>query len=62
MTEPVLYTVEEVATALRVSRMTVYRLLDAGEITYIRVGRTFRIPQVAVMEYVAVNTRKATLR
>lgn len=36
-------TVAEVAGILRVSRMTVYRRIDAGEIEAIRVGRTVRV-------------------
>jgi excisionase family DNA binding protein len=44
-------TVAEVATALRVSKMTVYRLVHAGELEAIRVGRSFRIPSYAVTAY-----------
>lgn len=46
-------TVDEVATALRLSKMTVYRLLHAGTIPSIRVGRAFRIPARAFAEYLA---------
>lgn len=38
-------TVEEVASLMRVSKMTVYRLLKTGELTSVRVGRSFRIPE-----------------
>lgn len=38
-----LLTVREVADAMRVSHMTVYRLIKAGELPAIRVGRNFRI-------------------
>jgi excisionase family DNA binding protein len=44
-------TAAEVATALRVSKMTVYRLVHAGELEAIRVGRSFRIPSYAVTAY-----------
>lgn len=43
--------VAEIATTLRVSKMTVYRLLDSGELPAIRVGRSFRITRKAVAEY-----------
>lgn len=43
MTAPVWLTVPEVAGRLRVSRMTVYRLVHDGTIPSIRVGRGFRI-------------------
>ena len=36
-------TVAEVAHALRVSNMTVYRLINAGELPSARVGRSYRI-------------------
>lgn len=36
-------TVDEVATDLRLSKMTVYRLIDKGQLPAIRVGRSFRI-------------------
>ena len=41
-------TVEEVAELVRVSRMTVYRWVRAGELPAVRVGRSFRIPQDAL--------------
>jgi excisionase family DNA binding protein len=44
-------TVAEVATAMRVSKMTVYRLLHSGELPALRVGRSFRVPEDAVNEY-----------
>jgi excisionase family DNA binding protein len=44
-------TVAEVAAAMRVSKMTVYRLVHAGELPAARVGRSFRVPEDAVDEY-----------
>lgn len=41
-------TVSEVAEVMRVSKMTVYRLIHAGELPAIRVGKSFRVPQGAV--------------
>ncbi|WAB82596.1 helix-turn-helix domain-containing protein [Microcella daejeonensis] len=41
-------TVAEVADMMRVSTMTVYRLVHAGELPAIRFGRSFRIPESAV--------------
>ena len=46
-------TVSEVAAIMRVSKMTVYRLVHAGELAAVRVGRSFRVPQPAVREYLA---------
>lgn len=45
-------TVSEVATLMRVSKMTVYRLVHSGELPAIRVGRSFRVSERAVHEYV----------
>jgi excisionase family DNA binding protein len=44
-------TVAEVAGAMRVSKMTVYRLVHSGELPAIRVGRSFRVPERAVHDY-----------
>lgn len=44
-------TVSEVASLMRVSKMTVYRLVHSGELPAIRVGRSFRVPERAVHEY-----------
>jgi excisionase family DNA binding protein len=41
-------TVAEVAAVMRVSRMTVYRLVHSGELPAIRFGRSFRVPESAV--------------
>lgn len=44
-------TVAEVATVMRVSRMTVYRLVHSGELPAVRVGRSFRVQERAVHDY-----------
>lgn len=44
-------TVAEVANALRVSKMTVYRLVHSGDLPAVRVGRSFRVPEQAVQAY-----------
>lgn len=44
-------TVAEVAEVMRVSKMTVYRLVHAGTLPAIQVGRSFRIPEQAVTDY-----------
>lgn len=47
---PRFLTVAEVADLLRVSKMTVYRMVHSGDIPAVRVGRSFRVPQAAVEE------------
>ncbi|THG33639.1 helix-turn-helix domain-containing protein [Glaciibacter flavus] len=41
-------TVAEVAEMMRVSKMTVYRLVHSGDLPAIRFGRSFRVPESAV--------------
>jgi len=48
-------TVAEVAAVMRVSKMTVYRLLHSGELPGVRVGRSFRVPQDALDHYLATS-------
>ena len=42
-------TVAEVAEMMRVSNMTVYRLVHSGDLPAVRFGRSFRIPESAVV-------------
>ncbi len=44
-------TVAEVAGSMRVSKMTVYRLVHGGDLAAVRVGRSFRVPESAVRDY-----------
>ena len=53
VTEMHFMTVAEVATAMRVSKMTVYRLVRAGDLPAARVGRSYRVPRKAVEDYLA---------
>lgn len=44
-------TVAEVAAMMRVSKMTVYRLVHAGTLPAVQVGRSYRVPEQAVHDY-----------
>ena len=44
-------TVAEVAEIMRVSKMTVYRLVHAGDLPAVRVGRSYRVPEQVVHDY-----------
>jgi excisionase family DNA binding protein len=44
-------TVAEVASLMRVSKMTVYRLVNTGALPAVRVGRSVRVPEQAVNTY-----------
>lgn len=57
MTTPLEFlTVKEVATKLRVSPMTVYRLIGREELRATRVGRSYRIPVSAANAWVRDHT------
>ncbi|MBW3668163.1 MAG: helix-turn-helix domain-containing protein [Actinobacteria bacterium] len=55
-TEHRLLRVQEVAEAMRVSNMTVYRLIQSGELVATRVGRSYRIRERDVDAYLARGT------
>ncbi|MEO6821001.1 MAG: helix-turn-helix domain-containing protein [Candidatus Nanopelagicales bacterium] len=44
-------TVAEVAALMRVSKMTVYRLVHNAELPAVQIGRSFRVPEQAVHDY-----------
>jgi excisionase family DNA binding protein len=48
-----LLTVAEVAGIMRVSNMTVYRLIKTGELAAVRVGKSYRIRESEVDRYLA---------
>jgi len=52
-------TVQEVADMLRVSSMTVYRLIKAGDLAAVRVGRSFRVRDTDVDGYLASRFTQA---
>ncbi len=52
-------TVGEVARMLRVSTMTVYRLINAGRLPAVRIGRSFRLREVDIDRYVAEQLTRA---
>ena len=49
--DPKFLTIAEVAGMMRVSKMTVYRLVHGGELPAVRVGRSFRVQESDVDEY-----------
>ncbi len=46
-----LLTVAEVAAIMRLSKMTVYRMVNAGTLPALKVGRSVRIPEHVVDDY-----------
>ncbi len=52
-------TVAEVASQLRVSTMTVYRLIKAGQLAAVRVGKSYRVREDDVDRYLASTYTQA---
>ena len=56
-----LLTVRECAEFLHLSRPKIYELMDAGELCYLKLGRSRRIPRRAVIELAARELRSGWL-
>ena len=54
-----LLTVSEVAATMRVSNMTVYRLINSGQLAAVRVGKNYRIRESDVTRYLSDRAVKA---
>jgi excisionase family DNA binding protein len=52
-------TVQEVAELMRVSTMTVYRLIKSGDLPAVRVGRSFRVRDEDVDAYLGARYNQA---
>ena len=52
-----LLTVREAAAFLRISRSTLYVLMDHGELPFLKLGKSRRIPRRAVIELAARELR-----
>jgi excisionase family DNA binding protein len=48
-------TVAEVAKQLRVSNMTVYRLINSGELPAVRIGKSYRLREEDVDRYLSAR-------
>ncbi len=58
-TDHSLLTVREVADTMRVSTMTVYRLIKSGDLRALRVGAHFRIRRVDLDAFLEAHTTEA---
>lgn len=52
-----LLTITEAIAFLRLSRSTLYSLMDVGELAYIRIGRARRIPGSALVDLAATRLK-----
>lgn len=56
-----LFTGEEVAQILRISRAYAYRLMQRGVIPTIRLGRRVLVSQTSLLEFIQENSKHAHL-
>jgi excisionase family DNA binding protein len=54
--QKLLYTVEETAELFSVGRCKVYELVSSGELYSVKLGRSRRIPAIAIERYIAALT------
>ena len=53
--EPLLFTLNESARQLSVSTRTVRRMMERGELPWVRIGRAIRIPAKSLKKWVDIN-------
>jgi excisionase family DNA binding protein len=53
------YTVAEVARVLRISNMTVYRLISSGQLPAVRIGKSYRLREEDVNRYLSERFTEA---
>lgn len=58
---PDVLTVENLAEALGIGRNAAYELVRTRQIASIRVGRTYRIPKLYLIDYIQGSRYKVTL-
>jgi excisionase family DNA binding protein len=54
---PDVLNVNQVSEILRVSSKTVYRILNEGTLSSLKVGRAFKIPKISMLQYIKVLGR-----
>jgi len=57
LVEDGLMTVREAERFLHLSRSTIYLFMDRGELAFVKLGRSRRIPRLAVIELAARELR-----
>ena len=53
--EPLLFTLDESAKQLSVSPRTVRRMMERGELPWVRIGRAIRIPGESIKKWIDMN-------
>ena len=59
-TSRLLLTISEAAAALRISRSSIYRLFEAGELAWVQIGAARRVTSAEVNRFVAEHIEAAS--
>jgi excisionase family DNA binding protein len=55
-----LLTVSEAAAALRISRSSIYRLFDGGELAWVQIWASRRVTSAEIHRFIAAHTEAAS--
>jgi excisionase family DNA binding protein len=55
-----LLTIVEAAAALRISRSSIYRLFDAGQLGWVQIGASRRVTSAEIERFIAAHTEAAS--
>lgn len=55
-----LLTVSEAAAALRISRSSIYRLFEAGELAWVQIGASRKVTSAEIHRFIAAHTEAAS--
>jgi excisionase family DNA binding protein len=56
-----LLTISEAADALRISRSSVYRLFDAGQLAWVQIGSSRRVTCMEIERFITAHTEKGSI-
>jgi excisionase family DNA binding protein len=55
-----LLTIAEAADALRISRSSIYRLFDAGQLAWVQIGASRRVTSTEIDRFIEAHTEAAS--